>query len=98
MASIGTSKAATPLYQFKSFANGLGQIDGPAGTTRFAAPIGITVDSTGNVYVADYGNGVIRKIRPAGAVTTLAGWAGAGGGCYPGSAVCNDGTGVRGAL
>ena len=42
-------------------------------TARFNAPIGITVDSTGQIYVADTGNHVIRKIAPSGITTTLAG-------------------------
>ena len=43
-------------------------------------PIGICVDSGGNIYVADSGNFVIRKIAPGGATTTLAGSLGNSGG------------------
>ena len=47
----------------------------PAGDTsvRFDNPTGIAVDASGNVYFADWANNKIRKISPAGAVTTLAG-------------------------
>jgi streptogramin lyase len=44
---------------------------------HFAHPRGVATDSSGNVYVADAGNGTIRKITPAGMVTTLAGTTGA---------------------
>jgi hypothetical protein len=45
----------------------------PGSAARFDAPEGIAVDSTGNVFVADTGNDVIRRITPAGEVTTYAG-------------------------
>lgn len=50
-----------------------GYEDGVGEAARFFAPCGITMDSTGNLYVADMGNTAVRKITSAGVVTTLAG-------------------------
>ena len=54
---------------------GMGSTDGVGPAARFADPKGVATDSAGNVYVADYDNSTIRKITPAGVVTTLAGTA-----------------------
>ncbi len=53
-----------------------GSTDATGTAARFSAPSGIAIDSAGNLYVADSGNFTVRKITPAGAVTTLAGAAG----------------------
>ena len=53
-----------------------GSSDGRGSAARFNIPSGIAVDAGGSVYVADSGNNTIRKITPAGMVTTLAGTAG----------------------
>ena len=50
-----------------------GSDDGEGPAASFFSPKGISVDVTGNVYVADSGNHKIRKITDTGVVTTLAG-------------------------
>lgn len=51
----------------------IGFTDGVGTTAQFANPAGVAVAGDGTIYVADYFNHRIRKITPAGAVTTLAG-------------------------
>jgi uncharacterized protein (TIGR03437 family) len=46
---------------------------GPATSATLFAPQGLRVDSTGNVYVADLDNYVVRKITPQGIISTVAG-------------------------
>jgi len=57
-----------------------GDADGVGAAARFNGPLAVATDSAGNVYVADTNNNTVRKITPAGVVTTLAGTAGVSGG------------------
>ena len=50
-----------------------GSANGVGTAARFNFPEGIVMDTAGNLYVAEYGNGTIRKVTPGGAVSTLAG-------------------------
>ena len=50
-----------------------GYVDGPGANAEFYGPQGLAVDAQGNVYVADFGNNVIRKISTSGVVSTVAG-------------------------
>jgi len=47
--------------------------DGPANSASFVSTRGLAIDNANNIYVADNGGNKIRKITPAGLVTTVAG-------------------------
>ena len=82
-------RKVTPAGVVTTLAGGVGVTgtnDGPGTEARFNYPEGVAVDGAGNVYVADTSNHTIRKVTPAGVVTTLAG--------TPGVSGTNNGTGT----
>ncbi len=71
--------------------NGYTGDNGKATSASLAQPTGVAVDSSGNIYIADTSNQVIRKVTSGGTITTFAGT-----GLNPGYG--GDGNGAAGAL
>lgn len=86
-ANTGTASANVTTVAISCVDSGVtvstlaGSLTGAAGDTNsntgtdalLNTPDGVAVDSSGNVYVAEYGNNDIRKITPLGAVSLFAG-------------------------
>lgn len=72
--TLGTVSTVAGLAGISGFVDGAGPI------ARFNSPTGIAIDPTGNIFIADTSNYLIRKISPAGEVSTLAGIRGNSGG------------------
>ena len=71
-----TIRKVTPAGQVTTVAGLAGQsgsADGPLGTNRINGPGGAAIDAAGNLYIADDGNRLIRKVAANGTMTTLAG-------------------------
>ena len=84
-----TIRKVSPTGTVSAFAGAVGQsgsADGTGSDARFNLPMGLVMDAQDNLFVADYGNYTIRRITPAGVVTTVAG--------SPGASGSIDGTGA----
>ena len=50
-----------------------GALDGARGQALFSSPVAVAVDGSGNIFVGDQGNGLVRVILPSGSVETITG-------------------------
>jgi len=67
-------RKVTPLGVITTVAGGgFGGDGGPATSARLASPSRLTIDSAGNLYIADTGNNRIRKVTLDGVISTIAG-------------------------
>jgi sugar lactone lactonase YvrE len=73
-------RMVTPAGTISTFAgNGLPGFAGDGGAATSAElnqPAGLAVDSSGNVYIADSNNSVVRMVNPQGVISTVAGTGG----------------------
>lgn len=85
-ATIRKITSAGVVTTFAGSTSTRGNTDATGTAATFSYPMGVAIDSSANLYVADATNHTIRKITSAGVVTTFAGGAGVSG--------SNDGSGT----
>jgi hypothetical protein len=76
VSSVTVACAAPEVQLVAGALGGSGNLDGSATGARFFYPLDVGYDAAGNWYVSDSYNKTVRKVDPAGNVTTLAGSAG----------------------
>ena len=76
LASLLLQISTRAEYEWKTFVGKAGEegyADGKGAEARFGAPVGLVLDTAGNLYVSDMVNKNLRKVTPEGEVSTLAG-------------------------
>ena len=81
--ALSTASAVDAVRTLAGAAQVPGHVDGIGALARFSDPAGLAIDGQGNVFIADSANHCLRRLTPAGIVTTIAG--------RPGDAGSDDG-------
>ena len=91
-ACLLTISAHAQWFNFTTIAGSAGQgsINGTSTNAQFYSPGGVAMDWSNNIYVADTGNHIIRKIAPNGSVSTFAGSPGLAGSTDGANALFNS--------
>jgi uncharacterized repeat protein (TIGR01451 family) len=73
--AVGGDPGSTSIYVDSLWYNPFGYAGdgGPAIASKLNHPRGLTFDFSGNLYIADTGNHVVRRVDTAGTITTVAG-------------------------
>jgi RHS repeat-associated protein len=74
--SIRKVTASTGVISTVAGIGGSGGYSGDGGqatSAQLALPMAVAIDSSGNMYIADYGNDLIRKVNSSGVISTFAG-------------------------
>ena len=82
MGPDGLERALAPAGQVSTLAGQpgtRGSVDGAATTATFHWPVGLAVDASGILWVADTYNHILRKVLADHSVSTVAGYAGSAG-------------------
>lgn len=64
---LGSTQVLAGLYQQA------GTVDGPGTSARLNTPSALTIDQAGNLYFGEISTSLLRRVSPAGEVTTVAG-------------------------
>jgi sugar lactone lactonase YvrE len=68
-----TPAAVVTVYAGVEFSCGYNGDNTSALTAQLNIPVGVAVDTRGNIYIADYNNHRVRKVNASGIISTLAG-------------------------